>query len=101
MDLKTYNEKSCEICGENAKNLCLECTSYFCEICYKFVHEKKKNIQHKKEEIDHFNPIDIKCPEHPKVPMNLFCKDDQGKINIFIIILISYRTIMHSMFFSE
>ena len=45
---------------------------------------KKENINHKKEVIDPFIPFDTKCPEHPKVPINLFCEDDQGKIIIFI-----------------
>ena len=83
MDKNMHNEKLCEICGETAKNLCFECKSYFCDLCYNFVHEKKKNVEHKKEAIDLFNPFDLKCPEHPKVPMNLFCLEDQG--NIFII----------------
>ena len=83
MDKKEYNEKVCEICGEAAKSLCLSCLNYFCDICYKFVHDKKKNVGHKKEAIDLFNPIDTKCQEHPKVPINLFCTEDQG--NIFIL----------------
>ena len=33
------------------------------------------NLLHKKEEIDNFIPINIKCPEHPKIPMNLFIKE--------------------------
>ena len=78
-----HNEKLCEICGETAKDLCFECKSYFCDLCYNFVHEKKKNVGHKKEAIDLFNQFDIKCPEHPQVPINLFCTEDQG--NIFII----------------
>ena len=79
-------EKLCEICGETAKNLCLSCSNYYCELCYKFVHEKKKNINHKKEVIDPFIPFDTKCPEHPKVPINLFCEDDQGMIIIFFLL---------------
>ena len=73
------NQKQCELCGEIPKNLCFECNMYFCDSCYKFVHEKKKNIQHKKEAIDPFIPIDTKCPKHPNVPLNLFCIDEKGK----------------------
>ena len=80
MEKRIFKEKLCEICDEPAKSLCLDCANYLCEACYKYIHEKKKNINHKKEAIDPFNPMDIKCPDHPKIPMNLFCKDDQGKI---------------------
>ena len=40
----------------------------------------KKNDNHKKETIDAFVPIDLKCPNHPKIPLNLFCLDEMGKI---------------------
>ena len=63
---------------EEAKALCLECLSYFCEICYKFVHDKKKNSNHKKEKIDLFIPIDTKCPEHEGILMYLFCLEEKG-----------------------
>ena len=77
------NFKQCEICGEEATNLCMKCISYFCEGCYKFVHDKKINIQHKKEKIDYYCPFDTKCQDHPKVPITLFCVDEKG--NIFIL----------------
>ena len=67
------NQLQCELCGEISKSLCLKCNCYFCEVCYKFVHEKKKNIGHKKEDVDPFVPIETKCPIHPDVPINLFC----------------------------
>ena len=50
---------------------------YFCEWCFKFVHEKSCN-DHKKEEIDYLVPIDLKCPEHPKNIINLFCVEERG-----------------------
>ncbi len=80
------NIKKCEICGNEATSLCFSCTNYYCEACYKYVHDKKINSQHKKEKIDYFVPFDIKCPDHPKVPINLFCIDENGKYYIFIII---------------
>ena len=58
----------------------------FCEACFKLIHDKKKT-QHKKEKIDPFIPVDIKCPEHPRIVMDLFCSDEKGKIYIFIIYL--------------
>ena len=74
------NQKLCELCSELAKNLCLKCNSYFCDSCFKFVHDKKNNITHKKENIDPFAPIDTKCPFHSNIPINLFCVDEKGKI---------------------
>ena len=71
--------KECNICKSNATLLCFQCDNYFCESCYKFVHDKQVNSNHKKESIDPFIPIDIKCPDHPKENMNLFCVDEKGK----------------------
>ena len=71
--------KECEICQSNATCLCFKCISYFCESCFKFVHEKKVNSHHKKESIDPFVPIDVKCPTHEKYPMDFFCVDEKGK----------------------
>ena len=53
--------KKCEICKENALFLCFQCNNYYCERCYKFVHDIKINSQHIKEKIDPYVPIDIKC----------------------------------------
>ena len=70
--------KSCEICiKSDATCLCYECNSYFCERCYKVIHEIKDDPKHKKEIIDLFVPIDLKCSEHPKDRLNLFCIDDK------------------------
>ena len=81
--------KLCEICETNATVLCLNCSCYYCESCFKFVHEKKAKSNHKKESIDPFVPIDTKCPDHPNIPMNLFCIDEKGKyIKIIYIIYI-------------
>ena len=71
--------KDCEICQSNATCLCFECISYFCESCFKLIHDKKVNTNHKKEMIDPFVPIDVKCPEHKKHPMDLFCFEEKGK----------------------
>ena len=67
----------CEICGESAENLCLICNSYFCGACFKFIHEKNKNNNHKPEKIDHFVPLITKCSIHPDVPVNLFCTNEK------------------------
>ena len=75
--------KECEICGKNATCLCFICINYYCDKCYKMNHDNEKNAQHKKEGIDPYVPIDLKCTEHPNVPLNLFCVDEKGK-NIII-----------------
>ena len=71
------NQILCELCEENSKNLCLTCNSYFCENCFNFVHQKKKNLGHKKEEIDPYVPIETKCSKHQNSPINLFCLNDK------------------------
>ena len=81
------NIKQCEICkDEEATILCLDCYNNFCEACYKYIHDRKKYSNHKKEKIDLFVPIDTICPEHIKSPMNLFCIDEKGKISIIFIL---------------
>ena len=76
------NYKPCDICKSEAKYICLEClNNYYCDSCYKMIHDIKENSNHKKEQIDNFVPIDTRCPEHQNVPLNLFCIDDKGNIN--------------------
>ena len=73
------NKKLCEVCEDEATCICYKCFIYLCDSCYKIVHIRKKDEQHKKEKIDFLLPIDTKCPAHPKVINNLFCLDDKGK----------------------
>ena len=70
----------CELCNENAEHLCLNCNSYYCEACFKFIHNKNKKNNHKKENIDLYVPIPTKCPIHPDVPINLFCSNEKELI---------------------
>ena len=86
MEKNQKNYKQCDICkDEDAKSLCPQCFSYYCDKCFKCVHEGTKNKEHKKESIDFFVPIDTRCPEHEGNNINLFCIDEKGKIiyNIF------------------
>ncbi len=78
--------KKCEVCKTEAMCLCFECMSYFCDSCFKFSHKNEENKSHKKDNIDYFVPIDLKCPEHKLHPMDLFCVQDKG--NYLYIILI-------------
>ena len=71
--------KECNICGAYATCLCFKCMQYFCDSCFKLIHEKPKNSQHKKELIDPYVPIDLRCKEHPLIPINLFCLEEKGK----------------------
>ena len=67
----------CDICGEDAENLCLNCNKYYCKPCFEFVHQKSKNKNHKKEIIDFNVPILTKCSIHPDDPFNLFCANEK------------------------
>lgn len=87
MEEKNKNIKVCEICKNDANTICFQCISYFCEPCFKMIHDKKNNEQHKKEKIDFFVPIETKCPNHPKDRLNLFCLDEKGKNIILFNIL--------------
>ena len=81
MENQQNNFKYCEICKSQAKYLCLEClNNYYCESCYKFIHDKGDNNSHKKETIDYFVPIDIKCLTHLKNNLDLFCCEQKGNI---------------------
>ena len=85
MEVKQKNFKQCEICkAKEATSLCPQCLCYYCDKCFKFVHEEEKNKEHQKEKIDNFVPIDTRCQEHDKNPINLFCLDEKGNnINLY------------------
>ena len=87
--------KPCNICENDATCLCFDCLNYFCESCYKLIHDKKKK-EHKKEKADPFVPIEIKCPEHPNGIMDFFCIQEKGKILIYniLIIFFNYRIML-------
>ena len=42
MEEKSEYLKKCYICESYADNLCFECVNYYCDTCYKLVHEKKR-----------------------------------------------------------
>ena len=54
MEKNQKDNKICDICGEEADNLCFKCSMYLCESCFKFIHEKNRNKNHKKEKIEFF-----------------------------------------------
>ena len=79
MENKQKNFKYCDMCKqEEAKSLCPTCFCYYCDNFFKPVHEKGKNKEHKTEKIDYFIPIDTRCSDHDKNPINLFCIDEKG-----------------------
>ena len=51
-------------------------------------------MQHKKEKIDYFVPIDTRCPEHDGNNINLFCIDEKGNNIIYNNFNILYRTML-------
>ena len=82
METNKKDKKLCQICGEIANNLCFESVMYLCDTCFKYIHDKNINKNHKREKVDYFVPFSLKCPDHPKDRINLFCIDENGK-NIF------------------
>ena len=78
MEVDNKNNKYCQICGELALNLCYDCVMYLCDSCFKFIHNKNININHKTEKIDCFVPFDLRCENHPKDRINLFCLKEMG-----------------------
>lgn len=84
MENKQKQIKDCNFCRKNATNLCYDCKLYFCEKCYKIIHELKQESQHTKENIDPFVPIDFNCPQHPDNQLNLYCVDEKGKLKFLL-----------------
>ena len=74
--------KKCDICKIEATCLCYKCMSYYCDSCFKIAHNNEENKLHKKDKIDYFAPIDLKCLEHKLYPMGLFCLDEKGNIKL-------------------
>ena len=69
--------KKCESCQIDATCLCYQCMSYLCDSCFKITHNNELKKSHKKDKIDYFAPIDIKCPLHKLYPNGLFCVNDK------------------------
>ena len=81
MEFNQKNFKVCDMCKDvEATSLCPQCFNYYCDNCFKPVHERNKNSNHIKEKIDHFVPIDTHCPAHENIPINLFCINEKGNI---------------------
>ena len=79
MEKKQKQIKECDFCGKYATSLCYDCLLYFCQNCYKFIHDMEKNNTHKKENIDPFVSIELKCSQHSKFPITLFCLTEKSK----------------------
>ena len=79
MENKLKLIKEFDICELNASCLCFKCKEYFCDSCFKIIHDKKIKSNHKKEKIYVYVPIELKCQDHPNIPLNLFCVDEKGK----------------------
>ena len=44
--------KKCEFCFLDAKCICFECMSYFCDNCFKICHNNEIKKSHKKDKFD-------------------------------------------------
>ncbi len=80
-----FQIKKCDLCKSDAVCLCFICKNYFCENCFKVIHDLNKNSNHKKVTIDPYTSIDLKCQKHPEYPLELFCTNEKG--NTYKIIL--------------
>ena len=72
--------KYCDFCEtKDATCICFKCNNYFCDECYKIIHSLKEEQkeEHKKENIDIFVPIELKCQKHPKYLNSLFCINEK------------------------
>ena len=96
MENNNKENKLCQICKEIANYICYDCSSYLCDSCFKFIHDKTVNSEHKKEEIDPFISINIRCPRHPKIPMSLFCLNENSKKKYYNIV---YRNILFTLLY--
>ena len=75
---KAKQIKDCEICGNNSATcLCFKCNNYFCDKCFKLIHDLKKDQKHQKENFDIFIPIELKCSKHSPILNNLFYLDEK------------------------
>ena len=103
MEKNQKNFKKCDLCESQATTLCFDCfCNYFCDSCYKYIHDKKENSNHKKENIDYTLPIDTRCPEHPKNSLNLFCLDEKGnKINYLNFYININSTLLFNVLFQK
>ncbi len=79
MDKDSKFIKLCEFCGETSTCLCFECKELYCDSCFKYYHDKNLKYKHKKKLIDPYIPIELKCPDHPSIPSNVFCVEEKGK----------------------
>ncbi len=81
--MEDKNKKKCDLCEEKASNICFECSFFLCDSCFNFLHTKKSKETHKKEGIEPYFSKKLKCPLHPKIPLNLFCTEEKGKSYLY------------------
>ena len=76
--------KQCGICKSPANFICFDCsTNFYCEKCFKTIHNKTNNLFHPKFEIDYFIQAKTLCQEHPTIPLNLFCLTENGNYILY------------------
>ena len=82
--MSTNENKKCQICKEIPTYLCYDCKNYYCDKCFKFIHDIQVNPNHKREKIDSLIQVEFKWFEHPEHPICLFCAEEKDK-TIFLI----------------
>ena len=101
MEDKRKNIKVCEICKNDANCLCFQCISYFCDSCYKFVHDKKTNEQHKKENIDSYFQLKQNVLIILKIELIYFVLMKKVKISFYLMIIFKHSSLLLSLLFFE
>ena len=79
MENTKKNFKTCDICGEESNIICFDCFQYFCNSCSNFIHGKKINENHIKENMNYLSMIEIKCDIHKNQKLEYFCLDENSK----------------------
>ena len=79
MDVNLNRLKKCDFCMSEASLICFQCKKYYCDKCFKIIHDIKKDMSHEETKINPYLSIDFFCPEHKEYPLELFCLNDKGK----------------------
>lgn len=76
--------KKCDSCISESFWICFQCKKYYCDKCYKIIHDLKSDNPHEKTKINPYLSIDFFCPNHQEYPLELFCFNDKGNFHFII-----------------
>jgi len=80
--------KKCNLCNSDSFWICFQCKKYYCDKCWKIIHEIKKEKAHEKTKINPYLSLDFFCSNHQEYPLELFCLNDKGNFNFIINLII-------------